>query len=142
MLYYLTPKSVYSPFWELKVPILVTNYPRPNYGNYTRIGQFCFLYGIEGKYLKGRQPIVDKSQVVRVGITAAAGLQYEFSFGLILGISVTQSLIELVKASQPYDNWRLHSLEGWWIYPNIGINFVKLFNKLSNRGSLPIGDAT
>jgi hypothetical protein len=142
ILFYFTQKSVHNPFWELIVPILVTNYLCPNYKDSMRIGQFCLLYGVEGKYRRGRQPIVDRNkfQEVHVGITAAAGLQYEFSFGLILGISVTQSLIDIVKTGQPDDKWRLHTLEGWWIYPTIGINFVKLFNKLSNRKALPIGN--
>jgi hypothetical protein len=67
---------------------------------------------------KNKTELTDADQSRNLGFSIIAGFDYEFSFGLTLGLSYSKGMIDVIKAEESYGNWTLQ--------PAIGYNIAKL----------------
>lgn len=62
--------------------------------------------------------INEQDRIRKFQLGMIAGFDYEFGFGLILGLSYCRELIDVIKSENSYINWNLQ--------PSLGYNFGKL----------------
>jgi outer membrane receptor protein involved in Fe transport len=132
-LVYVTPKYIV-------LPIIFRGYPGDD-------RQFCLFTGVQAGYLigvqkgdlsgkdftdasqrkeiidatvkgKNKTELTDADQSRNLGFSIIAGFDYEFSFGLTLGLSYSKGMIDVIKAEKSYLNWTFQ--------PTIGYNIAKL----------------
>jgi opacity protein-like surface antigen len=119
----------------LTLPIMLRGYPGAD-------RQFCFFGGIHGGYLISGKQFLTSSEIDfrkrkrnkkrddevknlkeidqhnKFDFSIVAGFDYEFSFGLTLGLSYNKGFIDVIKAS--------HSLGNFTLQPTIGYNIATL----------------
>jgi hypothetical protein len=131
----------------ISLPMILRSYPGAG-------RQFCFFAGLQTGYLiAGRQLLVNYqlrlvedfeailnlenirnqnseyalkeiAEVNKFDFDLLIGFDYEFSFGLTLGLSYTKGFIDIIKGKESYGNWTLQ--------PVIGYNIAKLIQHFAN----------
>jgi len=128
----------------ISLPVLLRFYPGNDrqfcwFGGiqlgYLVTGKFKFRDDEELDFLKDFKNIVDDFQqapfvnlkelseqdkINKLQLAIVAGFDYEFEFGLILGISYSKGLIEVIKCKESHSHWTLQL--------TLGYNLAKFFN--------------
>lgn len=79
------------------------------------------------KQLKDKLMGFDKDKTPRLQVGLVAGADFEFSFGLTIGLYGVKYLIDPGKGTC-YDDWKLHP--SWTLFPTIGYNLVRIYDFL------------